>query len=651
MYFVNPRRLEEPWEAFGVTGNMLDKPHTAEVVLMSPRAFLEKVYPGGRVRFDDFQVGPGERSFDWIRAASYAGRPFVPLELWDFIDSYNDPETGEVFNVRQHEGRHRAVVASYLGMKAVPVILWRKHLYDKYNGAPYGIQLKAKRKALKDWDRVVKRANQINEKVYVENNPTKKYEQRITRGMRYFYHTTSIDNLAAIQSEGLTPRTGRRNITGGTGFRRHTRNRIFFASAISALNWYWQVPFDNKVLLRIPVKSVDGIHRDRLGGEGDSFYTYSSVAPDQIQMWLNGTWRFILDIDTAGLLDEIEHGYDLTTAFEPSRSTFKKSVGEEYHASQQAYITPKRKIRRRTKKTEKAKWLPRAKRNPGKSYEQRAIDEYGLTDNWREAGFILKDGSLLDFGRSQGETDHITVAYYVIGKLGRLRDENFDRVPAYERWIKVTGAVRLTPELPGFTIFTRPTKEQLRVMRQIAETAKYKDPNTRVFGADFKAKDASFWGAIYEWYEWSKFMRDLNRYFSDVKRNPEVIPTGECYYYAANFFLDNIDKFNNIALIHGLILHPGTTDHYIRHGWVEADGRVYDWQSYVGLWEDLGLKNTVEPFTLDEYQETFAPTKQASWTSDLEVMGLMGRTRHWGAWVTEEDLTPKEINWDEEDLF
>lgn len=112
---------------------------------------------------------------------------------------------------------------------------------------------------------------------------------------------------------------------------------------------------------------------------------------------------------------------------------------------------------------------PAVKKNPGKSYEQRAIDEYGLTDYWRDAGFILRDGSLLNLRRSTEGNDHRIVAYY-LRKDSKLRNElkQGTQYRLMKHWMEVTGAIRFIPECFGIDIVTAPTRAQYRAIRELA---------------------------------------------------------------------------------------------------------------------------------------------------------------------------------------
>lgn len=132
------------------------------------------------------------------------------------------------------------------------------------------------------------------------------------------------------------------------------------------------------------------------------------------------------------------------------------------------------------------------------SYLQRAISHYGLTADPREAGYILPDGSLLDFsegGRGQRSQDHRNVSFIVQGpsakreaqllreleaidlqdpsqrarreairrELRRMQD--WTRTDAMWRFMDVTGAIRFMPESNSYELRRRPTSAQISSMK------------------------------------------------------------------------------------------------------------------------------------------------------------------------------------------
>lgn len=96
-----------------------------------------------------------------------------------------------------------------------------------------------------------------------------------------------------------------------------------------------------------------------------------------------------------------------------------------------------------------------------------AANEYGTTENPQEAGYILPDGSMLDFSGGEGirGTDHrnITSAF---SDAGIQLPDNWSRTDAMCDFIR-RGAIRYIPECNGFDMCQEPTREQYRTIKQI----------------------------------------------------------------------------------------------------------------------------------------------------------------------------------------
>lgn len=119
MNFVDPRP-EENWRAIGWTPNMVDRERDYMTVRMAPADFLAFVDPS----FDPRAPVYRSESMRWLEEQVRSGRAFTPLQVWatkQEFEALSPPPYGEV---RQHEGRHRALLAHKLGMEEIPVLLW-----------------------------------------------------------------------------------------------------------------------------------------------------------------------------------------------------------------------------------------------------------------------------------------------------------------------------------------------------------------------------------------------------------------------------------------------------------------------------------------------------------------------------------------------
>jgi hypothetical protein len=96
----------------------------------------------------------------------------------------------------------------------------------------------------------------------------------------------------------------------------------------------------------------------------------------------------------------------------------------------------------------------------------RAKAVFGVTDNFNETGYILADGSLLDFSgkREGGSPNHRAYDHRDIGRaIGTGGPEGM------WQFMSETGAIRAMPEIGGLTIVRKPTPEQMSVIKTWAE--------------------------------------------------------------------------------------------------------------------------------------------------------------------------------------
>ena len=90
-----------------------------------------------------------------------------------------------------------------------------------------------------------------------------------------------------------------------------------------------------------------------------------------------------------------------------------------------------------------------------------AKNEFGTTTDMREAGYLLPDGSMLDF--SDGERGTRTLDHRNIA--GIITDRTYDTRTEYMDDFVNEGAIRLIPESGTFSIAQQPTKEQKNILR------------------------------------------------------------------------------------------------------------------------------------------------------------------------------------------
>jgi len=141
--------------------------------------------------------------------------------------------------------------------------------------------------------------------------------------------------------------------------------------------------------------------------------------------------------------------------------------------------------------------------NAGRSTLDRAVAHYGLTDFWPYAGYILPDGSMLDFSEGSGRRtqDHHNVEQFV--RVG----ERESRHDAMIKFMRVTGAIRFGPEGMTFMLVERPTGDQIRRMTEIVRESD-KPPVLELRDAHGEVE----WQREYEDWNQREFARDLRAY-------------------------------------------------------------------------------------------------------------------------------------------
>ena len=96
---------------------------------------------------------------------------------------------------------------------------------------------------------------------------------------------------------------------------------------------------------------------------------------------------------------------------------------------------------------------------------QDAKDEFGTTRDFREAGYLLPDGAMLDFSEKNngGEAGRRGADHRDIARV--INDRSYGTMTEYLDDFINEGAIRLIPESAAFSIAQQPTKEQKNVLR------------------------------------------------------------------------------------------------------------------------------------------------------------------------------------------
>lgn len=94
-----------------------------------------------------------------------------------------------------------------------------------------------------------------------------------------------------------------------------------------------------------------------------------------------------------------------------------------------------------------------------------AKNEFGTTTDMREAGYLLPDGSMLDFSEKNngGEPGTRGADHRDIARV--INDRSYDTMTEYLDDFINEGAIRLIPESGAFSVAQQPTKEQKNILR------------------------------------------------------------------------------------------------------------------------------------------------------------------------------------------
>ena len=96
-----------------------------------------------------------------------------------------------------------------------------------------------------------------------------------------------------------------------------------------------------------------------------------------------------------------------------------------------------------------------------------------------------------------------------------------------------------------------------------------------------------------------------------------TIALGECFSYAYQF----VTKKGGV-LKHGTVTHPWDKTEF-PHGWVEKNGKVYDWQT-------MEVRKT-DPLSIADFTKFWKPRDVVSYTAD-EARAMILRHKHYGPW-------------------
>jgi hypothetical protein len=140
--------------------------------------------------------------------------------------------------------------------------------------------------------------------------------------------------------------------------------------------------------------------------------------------------------------------------------------------------------------------------------EEKAIKEYGITDSFYDAGYILPDGQLLDYseGRGMGRTqDHRNVCQFFKYDPSEYAVTTKQMVKFMKR-----GNIRVMPESNCIEFYKLPTKEQYKAIKYIASDVGAH--NMIIEQSSKNGMHSNPIGDFYDFKEWLAERADYNIY-------------------------------------------------------------------------------------------------------------------------------------------
>lgn len=156
--------------------------------------------------------------------------------------------------------------------------------------------------------------------------------------------------------------------------------------------------------------------------------------------------------------------------------------------------------------------------------EDAAINHFGITDNFRTGGYILRDGQMLDFSGAHwldGESDEYIANWKKKNDIRQVDHEDVfeafeisaNDFPSDSRKEFINrGNIRMSPEAPGINIAAEPTAAQYQVIRDLIKNNPY---NTEGFFVDIEDKKKRIDKIVYSGkVNADKVVNDIKHYYA-----------------------------------------------------------------------------------------------------------------------------------------
>lgn len=178
---------------------------------------------------------------------------------------------------------------------------------------------------------------------------------------QYLYHVTFIRNLEDIEDRGLRPEYGG-SLFGG-GYAGHSKGHVFLTEEDGLLFWFRKIgdmaeyrfeePIEAgavPVAIRIPSQYLPELEIDKAGSKdafSDAFQTTVLVDPDHMEVWFDGAWHPLSEVDSEDLQQLALDGADYDEMDEPDPPEDPLNLTEEelrewdeYYENEGKYVIP-----------------------------------------------------------------------------------------------------------------------------------------------------------------------------------------------------------------------------------------------------------------------------------------------------------------------
>ncbi len=249
---------------------------------------------------------------------------------------------------------------------------------------------------------------------------------------------------------------------------------------------------------------------------------------------------------------------------------------------------------------------------------QAAMNHFGITENFYEAGYILPNGKMLDFsGRHWGKPEKDAKGHRDVDHqdIEELFDEIDWYVGADPRWTFISeGNIRFSPETPGINLsmYKEPTPQQYETIREFLKQHPADGFYVDIEGSPSKRLDS---GEILRMYPLSndytgkvnpdRVINDIKAYYATgTVRQQSIVSLFHEQYQARSQWDDNTIREIEAAAEKRF----GTTKDFDKAGYIMPNGKMLDFSPY----KVPSFGNSMGHWNIDEILRPYVSDEEAS---------------------------------------